>query len=62
MPKSRRKTYHEIAYTVPVNESISYPIAVVNASASKEEAQEFVDFVTGNRGQEILTKYGFKEP
>lgn len=60
--ESGQKDLYEIAFTVPVNESITYPIAVVNASASKEEAQEFVDFVTGTRGQEILTKYGFKEP
>ena len=62
MPKAGRKTCMKIAYTVPVNESISYPIAVVNASKNKEEAQEFVDFVTGTRGQEILAEYGFKAP
>lgn len=57
--ESGRKDLYEITYTVPVNESISYPIAVVNESANKEEAQEFVDFVTGARGQEILAEYGF---
>jgi molybdate transport system substrate-binding protein len=35
---------------------------VVNASKNKEKAQEFVDFVTGSRGQEIMEKYGFKTP
>lgn len=60
--ESGQKDTYEIAFTVPVNESISYPIAVVNASENKEEAQEFVDFVTGTRGQETLKKYGFKEP
>jgi molybdate transport system substrate-binding protein len=60
--ESGQKDLYEIAFTIPVNESITYPIAVVNASANKEEAQEFVDFVTSTRGQEILTKYGFKEP
>ncbi|TFH04617.1 MAG: molybdate ABC transporter substrate-binding protein [Methanosarcina sp.] len=57
--ESGRKDLYEITYTVPVNESISYPIAVVSESANKEEAQEFVDFVTGTRGQEILAEYGF---
>ncbi|MDD3246062.1 MAG: molybdate ABC transporter substrate-binding protein [Methanosarcina sp.] len=57
--ESGRKDLYEITYTVPVNESISYPIAVVNSSKNKEEAQEFVDFVTGTRGQEILAEYGF---
>ncbi|MHC1756879.1 MAG: molybdate ABC transporter substrate-binding protein [Methanosarcina sp.] len=60
--ESGQKERYEIAFTVPINESITYPIAVVSASANKEEAQEFVDFVTGARGQEILAKYGFKEP
>jgi molybdate transport system substrate-binding protein len=58
--ESGQKDLHEIAFTVPVNESITYPIAVVNESANKEGAQEFVDFVTGTRGQEILAEYGFK--
>lgn len=60
--ESGKKDLYEIAYTVPVNESISYPIAVINASENKEEAQEFVDFITGTRGQEILAEYGFKAP
>lgn len=60
--ESGQKNLYEIAFTVPVNESITYPIAVVSASASKEEAQEFTDFVTGTRGQEILAEYGFKTP
>ncbi|MGB9939768.1 molybdate ABC transporter substrate-binding protein [Methanosarcina sp.] len=58
--ESGQKDLYEIAFTVPVNESITYPIAVVSASADKEEAQEFVAFVTGTRGQEILAEYGFK--
>jgi len=49
----------KIVATVPVNTSISYPIALVSASDNKEEAQEFVDFVNGEEGQEILEKYGF---
>lgn len=74
--ESGKKSLYEIAYIVPVNEPISYPIAVVKSSENKDEiqneekseeenkekAQEFVDFVTGNRGQEILTEYGFKLP
>ncbi|AGF96154.1 molybdate-binding protein [Methanosarcina mazei Tuc01] len=58
--ESGQKDLYEIAFTVPVNESITYPIAVINESANKEGAQEFVDFVTGIRGQEILAEYGFK--
>ena len=49
----------KIVATVPVNTSISYPIALISDSDNKEEAQEFVDFVTGEEGQKILEKYGF---
>jgi molybdate transport system substrate-binding protein len=49
----------EIVTNVTVSTPISYPIAVVSASDNKEEAQEFVDFVTGKEGQKILEKYGF---
>lgn len=58
--ESGQKDLYEIALTAPVNESITYPIAVVSGSANKEEAQEFVYFVTGTRGQEILAEYGFR--
>lgn len=60
--ESGRKEKYEIACTVSVNKPISYPIAVVNGSKNKEQAQEFVNFVTGTRGQKILAKYGFKMP
>lgn len=49
----------KIIATVPVSTPVTYPIAVVSASDNKEEAQEFLDFVTGQEGQEILGKYGF---
>jgi len=49
----------KIVSNVPVSTPVSYPIAVVSSSEHKEEAQEFVDFVTGEEGQEILEEYGF---
>jgi len=49
----------EVVTTVPVTTPVSYPIAVVSASENKEVAQEFIDFVTGPEGQEILEEYGF---
>ncbi|AKB62325.1 molybdate ABC transporter substrate-binding protein [Methanosarcina mazei] len=49
----------EIVTNVTVSTPISYPIALISASDNKEEAQEFVDFVTGEEGQEILEEYGF---
>lgn len=57
--ESGNKNLYKIACTVPVSEPISYPIAVIGTSENKNRAQEFTDFVTGARGQEILAKYGF---
>ncbi|WP_369799031.1 MULTISPECIES: molybdate ABC transporter substrate-binding protein [unclassified Methanosarcina] len=49
----------KIIGSVPVSTPVSYPIAVVSSSEHKEEAQEFLDFVAGEEGQEILEEYGF---
>jgi molybdate transport system substrate-binding protein len=49
----------KIVASVPVSTTVNYPIAVVSSSDNKKEAQEFVDFVTGEEGQKILQKYGF---
>jgi molybdate transport system substrate-binding protein len=49
----------KIVATVPVSTPVNYPIAVVSASENRDDAQEFVDFVTGEEGQETLEKYGF---
>ncbi len=57
--ESGQKDLYEITYTVPINTSISYPIAVLSGSENKDTAQEFVDFVTGQKGQGILEGYGF---
>ncbi|MGC2424639.1 MAG: molybdate ABC transporter substrate-binding protein [Nitrospirota bacterium] len=39
---------------------MSDPIAVVNNSKDKKDAVRFVDYVTGEKGREILSKHGFK--
>ena len=49
----------KIIANVTVSTPISYPIAVVSASENKEDAQSFLDYVTGEEGQEILEEYGF---
>ena len=54
--ESGQKEKYEIACTVPVSKPISYPIAVVNGSKNKQKAQEFVNFVTGARGQRYSGK------
>jgi molybdate transport system substrate-binding protein len=40
----------------------SYPIAVVAATARREDAQRFVDFVLGPEGQALLRLAGFGPP
>ncbi|MCO5382648.1 MAG: molybdate ABC transporter substrate-binding protein [Methanosarcina barkeri] len=49
----------KIVANVPVSTPITYPIAVVSSTEYKEQAQKFLDFVTGKEGQAILKKYGF---
>jgi molybdate transport system substrate-binding protein len=49
----------EVVTDVPVSIPVTYPIAVVSYSENKEEAQDFIDFVTGTEGKEILNEYGF---
>ncbi|MDR2050423.1 MAG: molybdate ABC transporter substrate-binding protein [Deltaproteobacteria bacterium] len=41
---------------------VLYPIAVLEASKNKAEAQKFVDFVLSPAGQDILSRYGFSAP
>jgi molybdate transport system substrate-binding protein len=39
-----------------------YPIAVLNGSGRPELARKFVDLVTGEEGQQILSQAGFAKP
>lgn len=52
----------KIVTNVHVSTPVTYPIAVVSSSKNKEEAQKFLDFITGEKGQAILKKYGFTAP
>ena len=40
----------------------TYPIAVLDGAPSPDEAQAFVDFVTGPEGQAVLQDKGFGTP
>ncbi|UDM16831.1 molybdate ABC transporter substrate-binding protein [Vogesella sp. XCS3] len=51
----------KVAFTVPLNEVISYPIAASTSSNAKE-AKSFIDYVLSPAGQTILGKYGFLKP
>ncbi len=52
----------KVAFEVPLDVVISYPIARLSASANAEEAQRFVAFVLSADGQAVLGKYGFSKP
>lgn len=51
-----------VAFAVPVDVDISYPIASTKDSANADEAKRFIDFVLSPAGQDILHKYGFQKP
>lgn len=38
---------------------VIYPIAVINSSNNKEEAQKFIDYISTDSSMEIFKKYGF---
>lgn len=51
-----------VAFEVPLDVAITYPIARTAASANAEDAQRFVAFVMSPDGQAILGRYGFQKP
>jgi molybdate transport system substrate-binding protein len=52
----------KVAFAVPLDIAISYPIARTAGSANPEEAKRFVSFILSSPGQMILGKYGFQKP
>lgn len=52
----------KVAYTVPLKETINYPIAPLANSAHSVEAKRFVSYVLSDEGQGILAKFGFLKP
>ena len=52
----------KIVATLQNHEPILYPVAVVDASTKKKTAGEYIDFINGETGREILAKYGFLKP
>jgi molybdate transport system substrate-binding protein len=51
-----------LAFTVPTDAPVLYPIAPVAASANPAGAQQFVAYVLSPPGQAILAKHGFAAP
>ncbi len=52
----------KVAFTVPTETPVLYPIAPVAASTNAAMAQRFVGYVTSPAGQAVLVKYGFGKP
>jgi molybdate transport system substrate-binding protein len=52
----------KVAFEVPLDVAIHYPIASTMISTNKEEARRFVRFILAPEGQAILHKYGFSKP
>jgi len=52
----------QVAFTVPLDVAISYPIAQLGDSASAEEGKRFIAYVQSPAGQEILARHGFLKP
>ncbi|MEO8153253.1 MAG: molybdate ABC transporter substrate-binding protein [Rhizobacter sp.] len=52
----------KVAFTIPTETAISYPIATVAGSPNPEEARKFVEFVSSPAGQAVLARYGFQKP
>ncbi len=52
----------KIAFTVPLEADISYPIAQVCDSANSDEAKRFITYLQSPVGQDILARHGFLKP
>ena len=52
----------KVAFEVPTEIAIRYPIAPVTDSANTAEATRFIAYVMSPAGQAILAKYGFRKP
>ena len=51
-----------IAFTVPTEQPVLYPIAVVAASGNAAAAERFVAYVASPPAQSVLARYGFGKP
>lgn len=49
----------QVAFVVPTEKKILYPVAMVRASSHEQEVRQFLAFMSSSSAQAILTKYGF---
>lgn len=52
----------KVAFDVPLDMPIAYPIAQLAASTNGAEAKRFINYVVSPAGQAVLAKYGFRKP
>jgi molybdate transport system substrate-binding protein len=52
----------KVAFEVPLDVTISYPIATAAGSARRIEAARFVGYVLSPAGQAVLARFGFRKP
>ena len=52
----------QVAAVAEGHQPIRYPVAAVATTKKRELAQKFIDFLLGNGGQTILSRYGFGKP
>ncbi|HVK56018.1 MAG TPA: molybdate ABC transporter substrate-binding protein [Burkholderiales bacterium] len=52
----------KIAFSIPTETPITYPIAVVADGPNPYAARKFIDFVATSPAQAVLAKYGFQKP
>lgn len=51
-----------VAFEVPLDIAILYPLAITSSGTNAEEAGRFIAFVLSPAGQAILARYGFQKP
>ncbi len=52
----------KVAFSVPLDETISYPVARTATAANATEAQRFVNYLLSPAAQAVLSRYGFHKP
>ena len=57
-----RKAEVAVAFDVPLDMPIRYPVAPVAASNKRDEANRFIQFLLSPSAQAIFTRYGFLSP
>ncbi|MEO8525462.1 MAG: molybdate ABC transporter substrate-binding protein [Caldimonas sp.] len=52
----------KVAFAVPTETPISYPVAAIAGSPNPDAARRFVDFLAAPSAQTVLAKFGFGKP